>query len=206
MAEVAAVVKTEEAKQAVAQIQAAVSSGGSTSVSVTKTVEVVKASNKITGESIIVSVVKLSVAAKDSDLKDVEIIEVIPKDTASNVDQVTFIGEKPAILEADPVVKWSFSEVKKGQTRDLSYTVNKDIRLTNSTTLAVGSKVAASSAVTPPPAPAVPEGGSEEERPPVDIVKPTKRNTLILVFMAALIPVAGWLFIRSRRSGKKAMK
>ncbi|MBI2141453.1 hypothetical protein HYU16_03440 [Candidatus Woesearchaeota archaeon] len=204
LAQVETIVKTEEAKQALTAIQEAVSSGGASAVSVKKTVEVVKATNKVTKEEIIVSVVKLAVTAPgNQDLKNVEVVEVIPKAAASNVDQVTFKGEQPAILEADPVVKWFFSQVQKGTTKDLSYTVNKDIRSIGTSTVAVqGRAEAAPPAVEAPPAPPVEE--KAEEKPPVEAKKPTPINTVLLVVVVAVVAVGAWLFLKGRK--KKVMK
>ncbi|MBI2549592.1 hypothetical protein HYV83_00235 [Candidatus Woesearchaeota archaeon] len=196
--------KTEEAKQALNAIQEAVSSGGATAVSVKKTIEVVKATNTVTKEEIIVSVVKLAITAPgNQDLKNVEVVEVIPKAAASNVNQVTFKGEKPQVLEADPVVKWFFSQVSKGTTKDLSYTVNKDIRNVGTTTVGVQGRAEAVPSVQPPAAPAVPEKGKVETALPKEVKKPTPVSTAALTVIVALLVVAGWLFIKTR---KKPMK
>ncbi len=198
------IVKTEEAKQALSAIQEAVSSGGATTVAVKKTIEVVKATNKVTKEEIVVSVVKLSVTAPGSqDLKNVEVVEVIPKAAASNVNQVTFKGDQPQVLEADPVVKWFFTQVVKGTTKDLSYTVNKDIRTIGTTTVGTqGRAEAAPAAPEVPPAP--PVGEKEEAAPPV-VKKPTPLNTVIMVVVLAVVVVAGWFFLKVK-GRKKVMK
>lgn len=196
-----AAVQSEEAKQAVAEVlQAISSSGGGATVAVKKTIEVVKATNKVTGESVTVSVVKLSVTAPaDKALKNVEVIEVIPKAVANNINQVTFKGEKPVVLQADPVVKWAFAEVVKGQTKDLSYAVNKDISNLNTNTLAVSKKV--EGAVQPPPAPEAPAPSAGEK--PGEAKVPTPVNTIVLVVVLAVVVVAGWLFLKSRKKVKK---
>ncbi|MBI2581182.1 hypothetical protein HYV85_05265 [Candidatus Woesearchaeota archaeon] len=200
-------VKTEEAQQALSSIQDAVSAGSATTVqasggSVKKTIEVVKATNKVTKEEVVVSVVKLSVTAPgNQDLKNVEVVEVIPKAAASNVNQVTFKGEKPIVLEADPVVKWFFAQVSKGQKKDLSYAINKDIRSIGTSTVAVqGRAEAAPPAVEAPPAPPV---GEKEEAAPAEVKKPTPFSIMILVVVLAVVVVGGWLFLKGR---KKVMK
>ncbi|MBI3036456.1 hypothetical protein HYY73_01690 [Candidatus Woesearchaeota archaeon] len=200
-------VKTEAAQQELGSIQQAVSSGGATTVqasggSVKKTIEVVEATNKVTNDKVTVSVVKLSVQAPpDKELKNVEVVEVIPKLAASNVNQVTFKGEKPIVLEADPVVKWFFSQISKGQNKDLSYAINKDIRNIGTSTVAVqGRAEAAPPAVEVPPAPEV----KKEEKPAAPPAKkPTPLNTMILVVVVAVVVVAAWLFLKGR---KKVMK
>ena len=196
------IVKTEEAKQALSAIQEAVSSGGASTVSVKKTIEVVKATNKVTNEEVVVSVVKLAVPAPgNQDLKNVEVVEVIPKAAASNVNQVTFKGDQPQVLEADPVVKWFFSQVTKGTTKDLSYTVNKDIRNIGTTTVGVQGRAEAAPSVQPP---AVPEKKEEEAKaiiPPAK--KPTPVGTAALVVIVVLLVVAGWFFVKSRKRPMK---
>ncbi len=198
--QLATVVSTEEAKQAVAGIQQAISSGGGgATVAVKKTIEVVKATNKVTGESVTVSVVKLSVTAPaDKALKNVEVVEVIPKAVASNINQVTFKGEKPVVLQADPVVKWAFAEVLSGQTKDLSYAVSKDIGSLSTNTIAISKKVEEAAA---PPAPEAPAPGAGEK--PGEVKKPTPVSTMVLVVVLAVVVVGAWLFLKGR---KKVMK
>ena len=204
LAQVETIVKTEEAKQALTAIQHAVSSGGASTVSVKKTVEVVKATNKVTKEEVVVSIVKLSVTAPvGQDLKNVEVVEVIPKAAASNVNQVTFKGEQPTVLEADPVVKWLFSEVKKGQSKDMSYVVNKDIRNIGTTTVGVQGRAGAAPAA--PEAPPAPPVVKEEEKPAAPPAKkPTPVSTAVLVVVVALVAVGAWLFFKAKR--KKVAK
>lgn len=201
-------VKTEEAQQELGSIQQAVSSGGATTVqaaggSVKKTIEVIEATNKVTSEKVTVSVVKLTVTApSNKDLKNVEVVEVIPKLAASNVDQVTFKGEQPVVLEADPVVKWFFAQVSKGQNKDLSYAISKDIRNIGTSTVAVQGRAEAASAV--PPAPEAPAPSAGEK--PGEAKKPTPVNTMVLVVVLAVVVVGGWLFIKSRKQSKQKQR
>lgn len=194
-------VQTTTAKEALAAIQEAVSSGSASTINVKKTIEVVKATNKVTGESVTVSVVKLSVVAPaNKELKNVEVIEVIPKAAAINVGLVTFKGEQPAVLEADPVVKWFFSSVAQGQKKDLSYTINKDIRSVGTTTMGVSGRPA-SEVTTPPPPP--PELKEEAPSGPGEVKKPGFGTSSLIMVIVAIIVVAGWIFIKAR---KKPMK
>ncbi|MBI2143947.1 hypothetical protein HYU17_02230 [Candidatus Woesearchaeota archaeon] len=209
LVQVETAVKTAEAKQAVSAIEQAVSSGGATTVqsaggSVKKTIEVVKATNKATKEEVTVSVVKLSVVAPaNKDLNNVEVVEVIPKAAASNVNQVMFKGEQPTVLEADPVVKWFFSQVARGQKKDMSYTVNKDIRNIGTSTVAVQGRAEAAPAVAPeaPPAPPAPVVEKGEEKPPVEVKKPSLVNSLVLVVVILVAVVGAWMFIKGRKKG-----
>ncbi|MBI2543318.1 MAG: hypothetical protein HYW24_03970 [Candidatus Aenigmarchaeota archaeon] len=141
-------VATQEAKTTLNEIKTAISTGSSSSVSVSAKVEVFEVKEKTTGQSTTVSKVTLSFTA-DKELKNVKLVEVIPKNVAANVNDVKFLGEQPSILQADPIVQWSFSEVKTGESKDLSYQVNKKIETLNSTTIAVAQAVVPP-LVTPP--------------------------------------------------------
>jgi hypothetical protein len=66
----------------------------------------------------------------------VRIVEVIPKSVAADVSELVF-SEQPKVLQADPIVEWVLEKVKKGETKDLSYTVKKQLESVESTTLSV---------------------------------------------------------------------
>ncbi len=201
LAQLVTIVKTDVAKAALAAIQQEVASGSSLPLSVTKTIEVIQATNKVTGEKVTVSVVKISIKAPaDKGLKGVEVVEVIPKAAASSISQVTFTGEKPAVLEADPVVKWTFADILKGQTKDLIYVVNKDISSIGTSTVAVSKK--AEAAPPAPQAPAPTSGKNETGAVPA-AKKPTPVSTIALIVVVAAVVVAGWLFLRRKKSGSK---
>lgn len=131
----------EPAKQALNEIKQAVSSGSSSPVSVSTTVEVFEVKEKTTGKTAFASKVTLTLKP-DNDLKDVNIVEVIPKSVAASILDVIFLGEQPKVLQADPIVQWEFSEVKKDETKDLSYQVPKKIEKIESQTIAVAEAVA----------------------------------------------------------------
>jgi len=79
---------------------------------------------------------KVMISFSDSiGIIDLEFVEFIPKDMTMNADQLTF-SEYPIILEYDPIVKWDFNNIPKGQTKDYSYVVNKEIDRLDSQTLA----------------------------------------------------------------------
>lgn len=153
--EVALPTATEEpAKQILNEIKQSVSSGSSTPVSVTTRVEVFEVKEKTTEKTAFVSKITLTLKP-DRDLKDVVIVEVIPKSVASSISQVIFLGEQPKVLQADPVVQWEFPEVKKDETKNLAYQVLKKIEVIETKTVAVAEAI-----VTPPPPapPSAPEG------------------------------------------------
>ncbi len=134
-------VATEQAKDVLQEIKNEISSGGATGVQVSATLEVFEVKSKETGKTTFVSKISLEFkAAKDE--KNVKIVEVIPKSVAASIAEVIFIGEQPTVLQADPIVQWQFSEVKQGETKDLSYTINKKLDTLNTTTIAVAQAAA----------------------------------------------------------------
>lgn len=128
----------EPAKQVLNEIKQAVSSGSSAPVSVSTTVEVFEVKEKTTGQVAYASKITLTLKP-EKDLHDVKIVEVIPKSVAASILDVIFLGEKPKILQADPIVQWEFPEVKKDETKDLSYRVAKKIETVETNTVAVAS-------------------------------------------------------------------
>ena len=104
-------------------------------VHVKSSLKVYKVKSKSTGKTTYISKITLTFTA-EKDMKNVEIVEVIPKSVASDVSEIIFNGEVPEILQSDPVVKWSFDSVKSGETKDLSYTIKKKLDEIPSVTLA----------------------------------------------------------------------
>ncbi|MEW5896512.1 MAG: hypothetical protein AB1668_02365 [Nanoarchaeota archaeon] len=76
--------------------------------------------SKANGEELTVAKVEKSFTAADN-FEVVEIIESIPKTVAASTDNILFTGEQPAIVQKDPLFKWSFVSLKKSETKDLSY-------------------------------------------------------------------------------------
>lgn len=134
------VVTEESAKQVLNEIKQAVSTGTSAPVSVSTTVEVFEVKEKTTGKTAFASKITLTLKPEE-DLKDVNIVEVISKSVAASISDVIFLGEQPKVLQADPVVQWSFPEVKKDETKDLSYQVAKKIETLETKTVAVAKAV-----------------------------------------------------------------
>jgi hypothetical protein len=201
--QVETIVTTAAAKEAVSKARDAIASGGSGKVvSVKKTIEVIKAENLDTGETLTVSIIKLSISASSSEtLENVEIIEVIPKAAASNVDLVTFLGVQPEVLQADPVVRWSFDEIRSNQNKDLSYTINKDISNIGTTTVAV-----ASAAVKVPDTPDTPDTPSDEDEGTTgdipDAKTPSPISAFIVIAIVGVLAIAGWFFYKKKKTAK----
>lgn len=176
---------TAEAKTALSEIKSAVSSGSASSVSVSTKVEVFEVKEETTNKTATVSKITLSFTA-DKDLKNVDIVEVIPKYVAQDASVIKFLGEQPKILQADPIVQWSFPEVNKGESKDLTYQVNKKIDTLNTTTIAVAETVVK--------APEIPE-----EK------KPVSPWVWIIVAIIAIVAI-GYFLLKGRLLSKKQRK
>lgn len=122
------------------QIKNAIENQEVVKVTVSKTLHVYKASNLDTGASLYRSKVTLTLTVP-RDMENVRIVEIVPKNVAQSSDDLTFSGEIPRIVQKDPIVEWFFTKLSKGETRDLSYIVNKRLTQISSTTLSVGETV-----------------------------------------------------------------
>lgn len=60
-------------------------------------------------------------------IQRLEIVEDIPKEVASHVNQVDFGVPPSEIIEADPVVRWRMDEIDFFETRTLSYEVSQNL-------------------------------------------------------------------------------
>ena len=128
---------SEQAKQALTEIQEAIDLGEVVSLSVKKSLIVYKVKSKTTGKSTTVSLITSEFTAT-KDGKNVRIIETIPKTMAESSDDITFVGLQPSsILQVDPIFEFDFAEVKAGDKKEIKYTINKKISEITSNTVAV---------------------------------------------------------------------
>jgi len=124
--------------EAIEAIEAAIKTGEQVEVAITTQITVYEVENPETGESITMSMIGKTFEAQE-DLIDVEIVEVIPESVAETVDDLIFIREIPLVLQEDPVLKWVFETIKKGETKDMTYIVkNKRLEKIESITFASG--------------------------------------------------------------------
>lgn len=82
------------------------------------------------------SKIVISIGYEDS-LNHLQLIETIPKSVAQDVSELMF-SEDPEVLIADPVVKWNFNHIPKGQKKEYSYTINKKLEQIESNSVAAG--------------------------------------------------------------------
>lgn len=124
----------ETAKAVIQSIQKAVPKTAG-KVSISRSLATYKITNKEkTATEEKRSKISLRIEAKEA-LKDVEVVEVIPKSVAQNVAELLF-GEAPRVLQADPIVMWAIPSLRAGESRDLSYVVKKSLTELESTTIA----------------------------------------------------------------------
>jgi len=128
-------------------------------------------------------------------MKNLNLIEVIPKDVAKNVSEVAF-KVQPIILQSDPIVQWTFDALGKGETKDLSYTVNKKLSSITSTSLAAAT---VSGAAQPPVQP---------EQPSQQPVGTSPDMTIVYMLIAIVVILGGLLFMemKKKKSDKKKME
>jgi len=127
---------TGEAKRAVEKVEKG------EAVKIEKKLKTYKITNKeVSDKEVYKSKIELKLKA-EQEMKDVDIIEDIPKTVASDVNEITFLGEQPTVLQADPIVQWSFDVIKKGEEKDLSYVVDKKLEALESVTVAAAQEIA----------------------------------------------------------------
>lgn len=88
-----------------------------------KTYIVTAGDKKITKSKITISVTSNS----NGGVSRVGTVVFIPKEVAQVADEIGF-GQKPAIVDPDPVVKWAFKNIPQDQAKDYTFTVNKDVQ------------------------------------------------------------------------------
>ncbi|MBI2971260.1 MAG: hypothetical protein HYY37_02460 [Candidatus Aenigmarchaeota archaeon] len=175
---------TETAKEALQEIKQNMQSSSSQPVLVSKSVEVFLVTAKDTGKSTTVTKVTLSFSSP-VDATNIKVVEVIPKSVAASANDLVFLGLKPVILQADPIVQWSFDEVKKGESKDMSYTVKKNLTKIESTTIAAATLAPATTTTIRPTTTTVPSQATGQD------------NSVIFLLLAGIvIAVSVYLFIR----------
>ena len=81
-------------------------------------------------------------------MKDVKIVEVVPKSVAQTASQISSVYEF-RIINADPVVEFIIPTVSAGQSATVTYSVNKKVALSDFASM--GSPAAKFTEITPTP-------------------------------------------------------
>jgi len=167
-------------------------SGEKTKAEITRTLTVYKIENLDTGDSVYRTEIALVVTAPKN-MKNIKIIEVVPKTTAKSSDDLVFLGEVPEVLQKDPVLQWVIDSLKKGKSLDLRYIVKKKLASIKSYTLAGGEEV-----VAPPVEEEIPEEVPEEE----EIVPPKPKYGWLVAFLIVLVGLVAY-FVYMKKKEKK---
>jgi hypothetical protein len=164
-------------------------------ITVTTTLTVYKIQNKDTGEEIYRSKIDITFTAQ-SNMENVQIIEVVPKTVASSTDNFVFPELQPIILQKDPILQWVIDKINKGETKKFTYIVKKQLSKIESTTLSSGKIV---ELVEKPPV--------EEEKPPIEEKKPEVKppvkkqiiNGIIIVVVIVIIGLIIYLLMTRKK-------
>ncbi len=116
------------------KIRDAITSGESGEVNIKTDLNVYEVKSKDTGAINKVSEIRIVVTAQEN-MKDVEIVEVIPKSVAASIAELAFPGIQPEVIQADPIVRWYIANLAEGSTAEVSYIVKKEIDKIESNTI-----------------------------------------------------------------------
>jgi len=139
----------------------------------------------VSGVTRIVSRITITITALD-DLGQVTYIEEIPKTIAADIAELTFNISPTQILNADPVVLFTFNNLAKGTTKEIVYMVNKNIQ-----TLRDNSYFSAGTIVTTP-----------DTTPYTDATPDSKNYTwvyVVVIVLAILLVVLIAMFISKKK-------
>jgi len=154
------------AVSALEELKSKIDSGAWSRVAVTVTREVFKVTNKDNGQQVDRTRFTITITVP-SRIENLQIIQVILKNVAETIDDVSFPDLVPTILQRDPIVQWVVASLNAGETVSFSYIVNKRVNeIDSSTTLAAGNVITEAG---PPPPPPAEEEEEEEKKPFIPI-------------------------------------
>ncbi len=148
------------------------------------------------GVTKIVSRITITVTALD-DIGQVTYIEEIPKSIAADVAELVFNIQPTQILNADPIVLFTFNNLVRGETKEISYVVNKNVStLQNNNYFAAGALLVVTTPDTTTP--------NVDSTIPTNVLE-TKNTTWIWVVLiiAVILLVFGYVLFLNRRKKNK---
>jgi len=199
---------SSEAKAALQSIQSQLPES-TTVISVTRELKSYEITNKEKTNTTVEKTKIDLVITVTTAMQNVTIVETISKSVAQDISAVLFPGEQPSILQADPIVSWTFPTIIPGETKDMSYVVNGKVETLNSTTVAGGSKVAA---VTPTTCTTTcPSNYTQAAYPSCLCTAPTPTPTptnltQIIIIVALLVIIAIAIIMLGKGKGGKTWK
>ncbi len=75
-----------------------------------------------------VTLVQKEISIEATELKDLMLVESIPKNVAENVNEIEFKNTDYTVIKKDPLVKWEYNKLENGL---LNYVINKKVNLEN---------------------------------------------------------------------------
>ncbi|MBS3112992.1 hypothetical protein J4418_02845 [Candidatus Woesearchaeota archaeon] len=130
-------VTSNAVKTALDDLQALLDAKEGQKLEVNKILKVYKIQSKINNEIVLRTLLSVTVTAL-SDMTDVKVIEVIPKNVAKHVSELIFLGEQPKVLQDDPVVQWEIPVISQGLSKTFEYVVKKELVNFEGKTITVG--------------------------------------------------------------------
>lgn len=86
-----------------------------------KKIELIKTGKDKYAAKVTLSLKNLSTSGK----KNLEIVELIPKEFAQNVKEINFSTPPTKVLKDDPLIVWKFDELKPGEAINITYSVEE---------------------------------------------------------------------------------
>ncbi|MFH1052782.1 MAG: hypothetical protein V1740_00015 [Candidatus Woesearchaeota archaeon] len=135
-----------QSQAAITALKEGIMTGKITPVSVKRSLDAYRAKNLDLGTSLYRSIITL-VAETPTDIETGVLIEVIPPDMATSLDELTFLGVQPTILQDGSdggaiIVQWDLGKMSAGSQKTFQYVVHKRLSVLNSVSVAGGSKLA----------------------------------------------------------------
>lgn len=187
---------TPATKKVLEEIQQKIDAGENVEFEMQRTVEVNELSNKDdSSKKLFKSEVKLSFTAPTR-MVDVKIVEVIPKSVAADVSDIYFPGAIPTIIERDPVVEWNFDVIEAGETKDLSYIVDKQLDEVPSKTLTSAANAPQEVMEEAQETPVVEDAPTNDA--PIGVPEESNLNWIFAVLALAVVGVLVFFVIKAR--------
>ena len=138
-----------------------------------------------------VSLISTKITAKE-DLEELIYIEEISKDIAQSVSEIIFNIPVSEVLNDDPVVLFRFFNVKKGETKEISYTVPKEINtITNNQTFTMGALALIDTPITEEPISEI-----IDQEPTPEIPKEKSNAVFWIIGIIILVSLGIWIYLK----------
>ncbi|VVB73677.1 Periplasmic copper-binding protein (NosD) [uncultured archaeon] len=127
---------TDGAKAAINDIKSKIAADGS--VDVQKDLSVFKVTNRETTDKRVDRSLMKIILISPKQLKNLTVIEYVPKSVAPSASGIISAGTQPAILQSDPVISWAFDFTTFDEMKNIYYIVDGSMSDLNTITAAAG--------------------------------------------------------------------